>query len=98
MRRCSSALRGSFTGAPVRSEPMRASLTRFDVSTERTGALQDRMDNRLIEAGQVTSDGLVAVEDLRDGMLVETMDRGLQPIQDGSGRCPSDAYALGLDG
>jgi signal transduction histidine kinase/HAMP domain-containing protein len=27
------------------------------------GALQDRMDNRLIEAGQVTSDGLVAVED-----------------------------------
>ncbi len=28
-----------------------------------TGALQDRMDNRLIEAGQVTSDGLVAVED-----------------------------------
>src|SRR3954463_9045880 len=28
-----------------------------------TGALQDRMDNRLIESGQVTSDGLVAVED-----------------------------------
>jgi signal transduction histidine kinase len=28
-----------------------------------TGALQDQMDNRLIEAGQVTSDGLVAVED-----------------------------------
>src|SRR3954468_5902834 len=28
-----------------------------------TGALQDRMDNRLIEAGQVTSDGLVVVED-----------------------------------
>lgn len=28
-----------------------------------TGALQERMDNRLIEAGQVTSDGLVATED-----------------------------------
>ncbi|KAB8142509.1 HAMP domain-containing protein [Chloroflexia bacterium SDU3-3] len=28
-----------------------------------TGALQDRMDNRLIEAGQVTSDSLVATED-----------------------------------
>jgi signal transduction histidine kinase/HAMP domain-containing protein len=28
-----------------------------------TGALQDRMDNRLIEAGQVTSDGLIAAED-----------------------------------
>lgn len=28
-----------------------------------TGALQERMDNRLIEAGQVTSDGLIATED-----------------------------------
>jgi signal transduction histidine kinase len=28
-----------------------------------TGALQDRLDNRLIEAAQVTSDGLIAAED-----------------------------------
>jgi signal transduction histidine kinase/HAMP domain-containing protein len=33
------------------------------------GALQSRMDNRLIEAGQATSDGLVAVEDLQIGQL-----------------------------
>lgn len=28
-----------------------------------------------------TAEGLVAVEDLREGMLVETMDRGLQPLR-----------------
>src|SRR5215211_4855965 len=33
------------------------------------GALQSRMDNRLIEAGQATSDGLVAVEDQQIGQL-----------------------------
>jgi hypothetical protein len=40
-----------------------------------------------------TAEGLVAVEDLRDGMLIETMDRGLQPVRrvlsktvDGGGR------------
>src|SRR4029079_4462160 len=34
-----------------------------------TGALQDRMDNRLIEAGQVTSDGLTATEDQQIAQL-----------------------------
>src|SRR4029079_3995002 len=33
------------------------------------GALQSRMDNRLIEARQATSDGLVAVEDQQIGQL-----------------------------
>ena len=33
------------------------------------GALQSRLDNRLIEAGQATSDGLVAVEDQQIGQL-----------------------------
>lgn len=28
-----------------------------------------------------TEDGLIAVEDLQEGMLVETMDRGLQPVR-----------------
>lgn len=38
-------------------------VTTFVAVRFTTGALQDRMDNRLIEAGQVTSDGLVAAED-----------------------------------
>jgi hypothetical protein len=52
-----------------------------------------------------TEAGLVAVEDLRDGMLVETMDRGLQPIRrvlskvvDGAGRLAPVVIEAGVLG
>lgn len=52
-----------------------------------------------------TAEGLVAVEDLRDGMLVETMDRGLQPVRrvlskvvDGTGRLAPVVIEAGVLG
>lgn len=52
-----------------------------------------------------TATGFVAVEDLRDGMLIETMDRGLQPVRrvlskvvDGRGALAPVVLAAGVLG
>lgn len=52
-----------------------------------------------------TAGGLIAVEDLRDGMLVETMDNGLQPLRrvlsktvDGSGALAPVVIGTGILG
>jgi hypothetical protein len=52
-----------------------------------------------------TSTGFVAVEDLRDGMMIETMDNGLQPVRrvlskvvDGRGALAPVVFAAGVLG